>query len=95
MSDSSRNRPSSESPRSTRAKLESDNALSFEDALARLEAIVGQLDDGELPLAKALSLYKEGNALAKRCRVLLTEAEVEVKEALAADRSEREAETDS
>jgi exodeoxyribonuclease VII small subunit len=60
----------------------------FEAALARLEAIVEQLDDGNLPLAQALSLYKEGNALAKRCRVLLTEAEVEVKEALAGDKPE-------
>jgi exodeoxyribonuclease VII small subunit len=60
----------------------------FEAALARLEAIVEQLDNGNLPLAQALSLYKEGNALAKRCRVLLTEAEVEVKEALAGDKPE-------
>jgi exodeoxyribonuclease VII small subunit len=60
----------------------------FEAALARLEAIVEQLDDGNLPLAQALSLYKEGNALAKRCRVLLTDAEVEVKEALAGDKPE-------
>jgi len=86
MSDSNRSkRPASQ------AKPVSDESLSFEAALARLEAIVEQLDDGELPLAKALSLYKEGNVLAKRCRALLTEAEVEVKEALAADRSERDA----
>jgi len=91
MSDSSRAKPrGSGAERSTRAKLESEG-LTFEAALARLEAIVGQLDDGELPLAKALSLYKEGNALARRCRVLLTEAEVEVKEALADHRSEHEA----
>ena len=70
-----------------RAKL-GESGLTFEAALARLEAIVEQLDDGNLPLAQALSLYKEGNALAKRCRVLLTEAEVEVKEALAGDRPE-------
>lgn len=69
-----------------RAKLE--DGPSFEAALARLEAIVEKLDDGNLPLAQALSLYKEGNALAKRCRALLTEAEVEVKEALAADKSD-------
>ena len=72
MSDSSRSRP-----RGTRAKLELDESLTFEAALARLEAIVEQLDDGDLSLVKALSLYKEGNTLAKRCRVLLTEAEVE------------------
>ncbi|HZV80272.1 MAG TPA: exodeoxyribonuclease VII small subunit [Candidatus Binatus sp.] len=58
---------------------------SFEEALARLEAIVAELDDGNLPLARALSLYKEGNVLVKRCRGLLTEAEIEVKEALQGD----------
>lgn len=63
-----------------------DDGPSFEAALARLEAIVEKLDDGNLPLAQALALYKEGNELAKRCRTLLTEAEVEVKEALASDK---------
>ena len=38
-----------------------DDGPSFEVALARLEAIVEKLDDGNLPLAQALSLYKEGN----------------------------------
>lgn len=70
------------------AKRPASGAPTFEAALARLEAIVEQLDDGNLPLAQALSLYKEGNALAKRCRVLLTEAEVEVKEALAGEKPE-------
>ena len=54
----------------------------FEAALARLEAIVEKLDEGNVPLAQSVALYKEGNALAKRCRALLTEAEVHVKEAL-------------
>ncbi|MBV8171856.1 MAG: exodeoxyribonuclease VII small subunit [Candidatus Eremiobacteraeota bacterium] len=62
-----------------------EDGPSFEEALARLEAIVAELDDGNLPLARALSLYKEGNVLAKRCRALLTEAEIEVKEALQGD----------
>jgi exodeoxyribonuclease VII small subunit len=54
----------------------------FETALARLEEIVEQLDDGNLPLAQALALFKEGTSLAKRCRTLLSAAEVVVKEAL-------------
>jgi exodeoxyribonuclease VII small subunit len=71
---------------STPNRKRKDEGPSFEVALARLEAIVEKLDDGNLPLAQALALYKEGNVLAKRCRALLTEAEVEVKEALAADK---------
>ncbi|MBV8460203.1 MAG: exodeoxyribonuclease VII small subunit [Candidatus Eremiobacteraeota bacterium] len=54
----------------------------FETALTRLEEIVERLDDGNLPLAEALALFKEGTALAKRCRTLLSAAEVVVKEAL-------------
>ena len=54
----------------------------FETALTRLEEIVERLDDGNLPLAQALALFKEGTSLAKRCRGLLTAAEVVVKEAL-------------
>ena len=55
---------------------------SFEDALARLEEIVELLDDGNLPLDESLALFKEGTKLAKSCRELLAEAEVQVKEAL-------------
>ncbi len=65
----SRNDPSAQSP-------------SFEAALARLEQIVEKLDDGDLPLAQSIALFKEGTALAKRCRALLAEAEVHVKEVL-------------
>ena len=55
---------------------------SFEEALARLERIVEQLDDGELPLATSLELFKEGRTLAARCRELLEQAETDVKHAL-------------
>jgi exodeoxyribonuclease VII small subunit len=65
----SRNDPSAQTP-------------SFEAALARLEQIVEKLDDGDLPLAQSIALFKEGTTLAKRCRALLAEAEVHVKEVL-------------
>jgi exodeoxyribonuclease VII small subunit len=54
----------------------------FEAALERLEEIVEKLDDGNLPLAESLALFKEGTKLAKLCRELLTQAELVVKEAL-------------
>ncbi len=57
--------------------------LDFETALARLEEIVERLDDGNVPLAQSLALFKEGTVLAKRCRDLLGAAELAVKEALA------------
>jgi exodeoxyribonuclease VII small subunit len=68
----------------TKKKSDGDGEArpSFEDALARLEEIVELLDDGNLPLDESLALFKEGTKLAKSCRELLAEAEVQVKEAL-------------
>lgn len=57
----------------------------FEAALARLEKIVEKLDDGNLPLAESLALFKEGTKLAKLCRELLEQAELAVKDALQED----------
>jgi exodeoxyribonuclease VII small subunit len=69
---------------SSKKKTEGDveKAPSFEKALERLEEIVGFLDDGNMPLEESLALFKEGTKLAKLCRSLLAEAEVQVKEAL-------------
>ncbi len=66
----------------------------FEAALARLEEIVEKLDDGNLPLAQSLALFKEGTALAKRCRDLLSAAELAVKDALKDVRGDDESEFD-
>ncbi|MBC5805779.1 MAG: exodeoxyribonuclease VII small subunit [Candidatus Eremiobacter antarcticus] len=54
----------------------------FEEALGRLEEIVNRLDDGNLPLADSLELFKEGTRLAAFCRRLLSEAELSVQAAL-------------
>ncbi|MEX0711022.1 MAG: exodeoxyribonuclease VII small subunit [Pirellulales bacterium] len=48
---------------------------SFEEALARLEAIVELLEEGEIGLADALARYEEGVALLKQCYGLLEHAE--------------------
>jgi exodeoxyribonuclease VII small subunit len=65
-----------------KADEEAEHQPKFEEALARLEEIVELLDDGNLPLDESLALFKEGTRLAKACRELLAEAEVQVKEAL-------------
>ena len=48
---------------------------SFEKNLERLDAIVQQLEDAELPLEKALQLYEEGMKLSAVCQKQLEEAE--------------------
>lgn len=48
---------------------------SFEKNLERLDAIVAQLENAELPLEKALQLYEEGMHLSSVCGQQLEEAE--------------------
>jgi len=43
----------------------------FEAKLARLEAIVKQLEGGDVPLDEAVKLFKEGKTLAVECENLL------------------------
>src|SRR5262249_46649653 len=51
---------------------------SFESSLASLEQIVAQLESGDLPLERALALFEEGVALARRCQSQLGDAERKV-----------------
>jgi exodeoxyribonuclease VII small subunit len=53
----------------------SNEAVSFEQALERLEAIVAALEEGQTPLADALARYEEGIALLKQCYLTLSQAE--------------------
>ena len=41
--------------------------LSFEEKQANLEAIVAQLETGNVPLAEMISLYEKGEALYRDC----------------------------
>ncbi len=55
-------------------------ALSFEEAFERLEAAVAALQDGQMPLERALQLYEEGMKLAQHCNELLQKAELRVQQ---------------
>jgi len=50
----------------------------FENALARLEDIVGELEKGELALEEALKLFEEGVKISQFCTTKLDEAERKV-----------------
>ena len=54
------------------------DTLSFEQAFEQLEAAVEELQDGQMPLERALSLYEEGMKLAQHCNELLEKAELRV-----------------
>ncbi|ASK63241.1 exodeoxyribonuclease VII small subunit [Virgibacillus phasianinus] len=45
----------------------SENELSFEEAMIQLEKIVEQLEEGDVPLEKAINYYQEGMKLSKVC----------------------------
>lgn len=52
--------------------------VKFEQAMARLEAIVGELEKGDLPLDESLKIFEEGIRLSKNCLKVLEEAERKV-----------------
>lgn len=52
--------------------------LPFEEALARLEAIVDTMESGNVPLAELLTRFEEGNQLLKICETRLKEAELKI-----------------
>jgi exodeoxyribonuclease VII small subunit len=49
--------------------------VKFEDCLERLEKIVQELERGDVPLEKSLTLFEEGMQLSASCRKQLEEAE--------------------
>lgn len=52
--------------------------IKFEDALARLETIVADLEKGDLPLDESLKIFEEGIKLSKTCLKMLDDAERKV-----------------
>lgn len=52
--------------------------MSFEEALAELEAVVRKLESGEAALDQSLELFKKGTALSAHCEKKLTAAETVV-----------------
>lgn len=50
----------------------------FEEGLQRLEKIVQELEKGEVPLEKSLTLFEEGMQLSAACRKELEQAEGKV-----------------
>jgi exodeoxyribonuclease VII small subunit len=51
---------------------------SFEESLKKLENIVAQLEQGDLPLEESLKLFEEGIALSAVCKQELDAAEGKV-----------------
>lgn len=52
--------------------------MSFEEAMAELESVVGQLESGSVDLEKSIALYERGAALKAHCETRLKQAEDKV-----------------
>jgi exodeoxyribonuclease VII small subunit len=57
-----------------------NSPIPFETALAELENLVGQLEQGELTLEDSLQRFERGVALVRSCRNTLREAEQNVEQ---------------
>ena len=60
------------------SESEPNRVPSFEAGLQELEAVVKQLESGDLPLEKALELFGKGMELSEACRKQLEEAETKI-----------------
>lgn len=54
--------------------------ISFEEELAKLEAIIEELERGEVPLATLVERYSTGIAHLKKCQEKLAEAELRIEQ---------------
>ena len=62
--------------------------MTFEEAMAALEAVVSELDSGDVPLDKSIALYERGAALKAHCEARLKAAEEKVAQITANDAGE-------
>ena len=61
-------------------KADKEVKMTYEEAVARLEAIVRDLESGKAPLSDSLALFEEGVALVRRCTAELDAAETKITE---------------
>ncbi|CAJ1314450.1 exodeoxyribonuclease VII small subunit [Paenibacillus sp. PK4536] len=57
------------------AKAEKEKELNFEEAMDRLEEIVSELENGDVPLEKAIDLFQQGMKLSQICGSKLEQVE--------------------
>lgn len=55
-------------------------APGFEEAFGRLEALVTELERGELPLERLLDRFEEGVQLVRHCQAFLKQAQLRVEQ---------------
>jgi len=61
-------------------KKPKEEELSFEQAFSKLEEMVEQLEDGDIPLAEMVDAYEKGTTLLRQCHQRLAEAETRIEQ---------------
>jgi exodeoxyribonuclease VII small subunit len=64
--------------KATKKTVAGKDEMSFEQAIARLEKIVADMEAAELPLEDVLKKYEEGTRLVRFCGAKLEEAEKKI-----------------
>ena len=62
--------------------------LNFEKTMTELEEIVNKMENGDVTLEEALSLFEKGIKLSKNCQKILDDAEKKVTVLLSSDDGE-------
>ncbi|MCX7822197.1 MAG: exodeoxyribonuclease VII small subunit [Syntrophobacterales bacterium] len=60
-------------------------SLTIEEAMARIELIVRQLEEGKLPLEESIKVFSEGMSLIDWCQKKLDEVQAKVQKILRED----------
>jgi exodeoxyribonuclease VII small subunit len=53
-------------------------SLSFEQSMAEIERVVGQLERADVPLAESLAAYQRGAALMRHAQALLNQVQADI-----------------
>ena len=70
---------------SIKTSTSDDEQLSFEEAMAELDDLVSQMEDGDLSLDDSLKAFERGVMLPRQCQQALSQAELRVKTLTDAD----------
>ncbi|WP_102345644.1 exodeoxyribonuclease VII small subunit [Bacillus sp. Marseille-P3661] len=65
--------------------MSEETKVTFEEAMEKLENIVGKLEEGDVPLEAAIAYFQEGMALSKICHDKLIKVEKQMEQILQED----------
>jgi exodeoxyribonuclease VII small subunit len=80
--------------KSSQPKRPDPEKMSFEEATEELEAIIERIEAGEIGLEESLAERRRGDALIKRCRSVLEQAEQELQRITPGEAIEEDAATE-